>query len=864
MLFPHDKSSHVEVEPAVKVQSESTDVRNYQSFIEDKILSTPATGFDVNDEDIHPSLFPHQRDTVKWCAKGGRRAVFKSFGLGKTRDQLELMKLCLSTYEGPAVQRGLIVCPLGVRHEFKKEAVALGIEIEYVRNTADVVNTDCPYLITNYERVRDGSIDLGLFVFASLDEASVLRSYGSKTYQEFLPLFSSVPFRYVFTATPSPNRYKELIHYAGFLGVMDTGQALTRFFKRDPQKAGNLTLHPHKEKEFRLWVSTWALFLTKPSDLGYSDKGYDLPPLKVHYHRIDLKVDETMIDERDGQTKMYRDVAVDLRTASKEKRTSLEARVQKTAEIIGADSPDKHWIVWHHLEDERRELERAIPEMKAVYGSQDDDLKEKLLLEFGEGKYRIMGGKPEMIGSGGNYQRYCHAAIFMGINYKFNDFIQSLHRIQRFQQPHPVEIHILYTDSEENILKELQAKWTRHNELVKVMTDLIKEHNLSHSATNALKRSIGCERRQIKGKNFTYVNNDCVQELKEIESNRFGMILTSIPFSNHYEYTPSYLDFGHTKDDDHFFSQMDFLTPELLRCLKPGRVAAVHVKDRILFGNVTGYGMPSVNPFHMKTCFHYMNHGFIYMGMITIETDVVRENNQTYRLGWSEQCKDGSKMGVGSPEYLLLFRKLPSDNSRAYADEPVRKTKQDYSRGCWQIDARSKWNSSGNRLLTLEELAGYDLERVNRWFTDVMKDTVYDYDFHVRLAEALDRNGKLPSTFETLKLPARTEEVWHDIVRMRTLNSNQTQGREVNHICPFQLDVVKRAIIRWSNVGDEILDPFAGLASVGVEGLNLQRKFYGTELNPEYFRCGAGYLSDTEYKLSLPGLFDYLKPETVQ
>src|SRR5690606_6179927 len=119
-------------------------------------------------------------------------------------------------------------------------------------------------------------------------------------------------------------------------------------------------------------------------------------------------------------------------------------------------------------EDERRALEKAIPEIKTVYGSQDDELKETLLLDFGEGKYRIMGGKPEMIGSGGNYQKYCYAAIFMGINYKFNDFIQAVHRIQRFQQPHEVEIHILYTDSEENILKELQAKWTRHNELVSV------------------------------------------------------------------------------------------------------------------------------------------------------------------------------------------------------------------------------------------------------------------------------------------------------------------------------------------------------------------------------------------------------------
>jgi hypothetical protein len=832
---------------------------DYRQFIEDKIISTPESGFNVFPNQIHESLYGHQKDTVMWCAKGGRRAVFKSFGLGKTRDQLELMRLCLkmnASYEKKL--RGLIVCPLGVRHEFRREAEALDMKIQYVRNNEDIEASETLFMITNYERVRDGQIDLSQFIFASLDEASVLRSYGSKTYQEFLPLFACIPFRYVFTATPSPNKYKELIHYAGFLGVMDTGQALTRFFKRDSTQANNLTLHPHKEKEFWLWVSTWALFLTKPSDLGYDDTGYDLPEIKVFYHRISLNVDEILTDDR-GQHKMYRDMAIDLRSASKEKRSSLQARVDKTCELIASDDPEKHWLVWHHLEDERRAIEKAVAECKTVYGSQDLEEREELLIGFSEGAYRILATKPDIAGSGCNFQRHCHAAIFMGIDYKFNDFIQAIHRIQRFQQPCPVEIHVLYTDSEENILKELQAKWTRHDELVKNMTDLIKEFGLSHSKTEGLKREIGVTRRELKGVNYTWVNNDNVQELQRLQSNRFGMILTSIPFSNHYEYTPSYLDFGHTNNDDHFFQQMDFLTPELHRVLMPGRVAAIHVKDRILFGSVTGDGMPTVNPFHAKTIFHYLKHGFRYCGMITIETDVVRENKQTYRLGWSEQCKDGSKMGVGSPEYLLIFRKLPTDTSRAYADQPVTKSKADYSRGQWQIDARAKWNSSGNRLLTLSELVSFDLDRINRWFTDVMQDSIYDYDFHVRIAEALEAAGKLPSTFETLKVPSRTEEIWHDIVRKRTLNSNQTRAHEENHICPFQLDVVDRAINRWSNPGDEIFDCFAGLGSVGVEAIPMDRKFYGVELNPESFRCGGGYLRDTEYKLSVPKLFDDLK-----
>ena len=169
-----------------------------------------------------------------------------------------------------------------------------------------------------------------------------------------------------------------------------------------------------------------------------------------------------------------------------------------------------------------------------------------------------------------------------------------------------------------------------------------------------------CER-----KHYEAVYGDCVEETRAMESNSVDLIHTSIPFGNHYEYSANYNDFGHNQDTERFFEQMDFLTPELLRVLKPGRVAAIHVKDRVLFGNATGTGMPTIEPFHADCIEHYMRHGFQYFGMITVVTDVVRENNQTYRLGWTEQCKDGTKMGVGCPEYILLFRKLPTDHSKA-------------------------------------------------------------------------------------------------------------------------------------------------------------------------------------------------------
>ena len=327
------------------------------------------------------------------------------------------------------------------------------------------------------------------------------------------------------------------------------------------------------------------------------------------------------------------------------------------------------------------------------------------------------------------------------------------------------------------------------------------------------------------------------------------LIVTSIPFSNHYEYTPSYNDFGHNEDTGKFFEQMDYLTPNLLRILKPGRVFCCHVKDRVLFGNATGTGMPTMEPFHAMCIRHYMEHGFAYFGMITVVTDVVRENNQTYRLGWSEQCKDGTKMGVGCPEYILLFRKLPTDRSKAYADERVSKTKAEYTRAQWQIDAHGFWRSSGNRLITKDELLHADTGKLQALYRKYSRDSVYSYDEHVQLAKELDADGHLPATFMVVAPGSWTDQVWDDINRMRTLNTTQSQRRKENHVCPLQIDVVDRLINRYSNPGDLVLDPFGGLGTVALEAIKAGRRGYTIELNNDYFRDAVGYLKEYDESL---------------
>jgi len=843
---------------------------NYQEFLTSKIKIAPDSGFEITADQTHPVLKPHERDSVMWMVKGGRRALFSSFGLGKTVTQLEAVRIIMEHEQGGPFKnsifynkvnckKALIVAPLAVVHVFQDDAERLlGMEKPvYVKNMAEVTRCTSPIMITNYERVRDGDIDPAYFIAVSLDEASVLRSYGSKTYQEFLIKFQSVKYRFVATATPSPNRYKELIHYAGFLGIMDTGQALTRFFHRDSTKANNLTLYPHKEKEFWFWVSTWALFITKPSDLGYSDDGYILPPMNITYHEV--KVDHlTAGMEKDGQGKLFRDAALGLQEASKEKRDSLPARIEKMMEIVN-DNPDEHFVIWHDLDRERDAIDKAITDESFEYitGSQDPEVKADIAIAFEKGHIKYLATKPDISGQGCNFQHHCNMAIFLGIGYKFNDFIQAIHRIYRFMQDKPVYIHIIYAESEQAILQTLKQKWEQHNTLVGKMTEIIRANGLSSiNAQEKLMRSIGVSREEVSGKNYKAVYNDNVMEMPYFKNDSVDLIHTSIPFSNHYEYTPSYNDFGHNEDNARFFEQMDYLTPELLRVLKPGRLAAIHVKDRILFGNATGTGMPTVDPFSDMTTAHFMKHGFQYMGRIVILTDVVRENNQTYRLGWTEQCKDGTKMGVGCPEYILLFRKLPSDTTKAYADIPVTKSKSDYTRARWQIDAHASWRSSGDRFAMLEELRETPVSDLQARYREYSRNNVYDYSEHVALAEYLEEESKLPSSFMVVAPGSHSQWIWDDVNRMRTLNSEQARKELQMHICPLQFDIVERIIERYSNPGELVLDPFGGLMTVPYMAVKMGRRGYGIELNRESWKDGCRYLRDIETEVAAPTLFD--------
>lgn len=846
----------------------------YQEFLQAKVVVAKSHGVNVIG-DVNPILFPHQRDIVDWAITGGRRAIFAAFGLGKSFIQLEIARLLQESTGG----RFLIVAPLGVRGEFLADADKLGISLRFIRRIEEADETGI--YITNFESIRDGKMSPRDFIGASLDEASVLRGFGgSKTFREFMRLFDGMRYKFVATATPSPNDFIEILAYAAFLEIMDVGEAKTRFFKRDSTKADKLTIHPHKEREFWLWCASWAIFLSKPSDLGYSDEGYDLPEIEINWHMVTTDHNAAGAEVW-GQWRMFKKAAISLSEAAREKRDSLPTRIDKLMELRAID-PGAHRIIWHDLERERVAIEKAVPTAVSVWGSQDMDEREDAIAAFSAGEIQELSTKPVLCGSGCNFQRHCHWAIFLGIGFKFNDFIQAIHRLHRFLQGYPVRLDIIYTEAEVEVRRILMEKWEKHKELTKQMAKIIREYGLAEaSLAEAMMRSMGTSRVEVTGEGWKAVNNDCVLETRGMESDSVHLILTSIPFSTQYEYTPSFNDFGHTDSNDHFFEQMGYLIPELLRVLKPGRIAAIHVKDRIVPGGMTGLGFQTVYPFHMKTVENFCKHGFAYMGMKTIVTDVVRENNQTYRLGWSEQCKDGTKMGVGMPEYLLIFRKPPSDSSNGYADEPVQKAKSlcindigervvfdrnlgiapnsGYSRSRWQIDAHGFARSSGNRHLTPEHIENIEHSDIFKLYRKFSLNELYDFEHHVSLCEGLEGKMRLPVTFMLLQPASWSPDVWTDITRMLSLNGAQSAKGKEMHLCPMQFDIADRAIVQYTMPGETVFDPFGGLMTAPYRAVLLRRKGIGVELNPRYFMDGCGYLKAAEEKLNMPTLFDMIE-----
>jgi len=881
---------------------------DYQEFLTSKIKLAVKSGIAIDRDILHHSLRPDQKDIAVWAIELGAALVAPDAGMGKTRIGIEVMRVLQSRFGGKC----LIVTELGAADTFVDkdpevgEAAAMDMQVDYITCQEEAFSSPCDIVVTNYERIRDGRFDFSAFTAVWLDEGNYVKNMAGETTEAIKQQLSRVKYKYIATATPSPNETLELINYAHVLGICDRGQILTRFFQRNSTKAGELTLHPHHEHDFWLWVHSWCIAITSPKDLGYDYHGFELPELRLHW--VEVKTDKPLDagTEKDGQARLFIESRSGLSEAAKIKRESIDARVYKALEIV-SEHPDDHFILWHHLEAEREELGNAFEfagiSYGDIYGSQDWIIREKRIVQFTKGELKYLATKPEISGVGCNFQKHCHKCVFVGINDSFNDIYQAIKRIWRFYNPYgAVDIFLLYTPEEYDIVLNLKRKWAEHNTMREKMREIISAYGLDHSKfIEEKRRSFKTNRKEWKGQDYTLINNDSVLEIRNVPDNSSDMILTSIPFGNHYEYSDKYNDFGHNMSNADFFRQMDYLLPEMLRVLKPGRIAAIHTKNRIHYGSVTGLGFSVFHRFTHAACDCFERHGFQTMGFHYVPTDVVAENNQTYRLTYGELQKDSTKMGGGIPEEIWIFRKAPTSNANAYADTPVTHNmarcplcghedvhdafirkgavlcdcpkcsqyfafddlilaegNQGYTLADWQIDADAFWRSSGDRYLQPEELKSMSMKQVRAWWNIFNAGTIYDRDQHAELLQILDENNKLSRIFTTLPLRSNTGYIWNDVNRMHGLNSQQRLRKKQNHICPMPFDQVDRLIELYSNPLERIDDYFGGIGTTGLRAIKKGRKVFISELNEMYAGCAAFYLKEAEGLRRIPTLFDVI------
>lgn len=413
----------------------SATVPPYSEFLAAKERRAHRAGFDVLPDLLHPHLFPFQRAIVSWAIGLGRAAIFANTGLGKTVMQLEWAR--------NMNERVLILAPLAVSTQTAREARTLDLDVHLCRDDSDVrdgIN------ITNYERVE--KFDLSRFGAVVLDESSILKSFDGKMRAMLTEQCQDIRYRLACTATPSPNDTMELGNHAEFLGVMRATEMLATYFTHDGGETQKWRLKGHARKEFWRWVASWGAMVQRPSDLGFDDSGYDLPPLRMHEHIVS-------VDAVEDQESLFALPALGLNETRRARKHSLTERVAMAAELVQREPGT--WLIWCDLNDEADALQAALPHALEIRGSDSTDSKERGLLAFSDGKEPLLISKPSICGFGMNWQ-HCHKMMFVGISYSWEALYQAIRRCYRFGQTAPVDVHLILSEPEQSVLEALKRK----------------------------------------------------------------------------------------------------------------------------------------------------------------------------------------------------------------------------------------------------------------------------------------------------------------------------------------------------------------------------------------------------------------------
>jgi len=730
--------------------------REYKEFLQSKRLVNKPVG--ISDKHtINNILFPFQSDIVRWALRKGRCAVFADTGLGKTFIQLEWARII--------AKQCLIIAPLSVARQTIREAKKIGIEVNYCRSQAQVV---AGITITNYEMIEH--FDASFFGAVVLDESSILKSIDGKTKEKCIEMFNKTPYRLCCTATPAPNDIAEIANHSEFLGIMTRNDMLASFFVHDDE---GWRLKRHAEEPFYRWMASWSMSIRKPSDLGYSDEGYNLPPLSIH----PVFIKSAYVP--DGQ--LFFTGLKGITDRSKIRKGTLRDKLETVSSLVQNGT---QYIVWCGLNDEANMLKKILPDNRNVEGADEPEVKAEAIEDFQDGKYKVMLTKPKIAGFGMNFQN-CHKQIFVGLSDSYEAYYQCIRRSYRFGQKEPVDVYIVMSDHEREIYDNVQRKEREAREMGERLIAHVKDFEIEE--LQSAEHDFVYETDNYEGENFKVMLGDSVVRMAEIADESIHLSVFSPPFQSLYVYSPTERDLGNSKSEEEFYNHFAFIVDHLLRITIPGRVCAVHVADVPAMLVRDGYiGMKDLSGDVIRL---FIAHGWVFDSRIPIDKNQQAQSIRTHSKGltMTQMKKDRSWLRPALPDYILKFRK-PGDNPTPICGEMSGDEWIDLANPTWptEDDRASDWGA---------------------WST------------------------------------------WYGIKESDTLNVQAARdGRDERHICPLQLGTIERCIRLWSNKGETIFDPFAGIGSTGYRALQLGRKSIGIELKKNYYQVNIRNLKSVELK----------------
>ena len=624
-------------------------INNYKEFLKTKQYRISNQGKEIGRDLINSKLFEWQKDIVQWALRKGRCAIFLDTGLGKTFIQLEWARLLN--------ENTLIIAPLSVARQTVREAHKLDLDIKYIRNQPDSNGI----WITNYEMVDN--FDFSKFGAVVLDESSILKSIGGATKKKLTVLCSKVQYRLCCTATPAPNDYIELGNHTEFLGICKQSEMLATFFinankehtlrtlsgetyRRKGSNANGTEwrLKHHAEKPFFKWLSSWAITMTKPSDLGYDDNGFILPPLNITPIFVSGEykpADQLFFTHLRGITDR---LAV--------RQSTLDAKIEKLKDIVDTDKGQ--WIIWCGLDTESKESTKVLNATE-VKGSDNIDYKVETLEKFQDGDIPILVTKPKIAGFGMNFQN-SHNMVFMGLNDSWETYYQCIRRQWRYMQTEPVNVFIIMHEAEMEVYSNVLRKDAQAKRLKEKLINEIKVYEKEELGMVAELR-VDYKENIVKGHNYTAMLGDSCERLREIPDNSIDLSVYSPPFADLFTYTSSERDLGNCRDWPEFFEHYKFIIREILRVTKQGRLTCVHTSDIPALAQKDGY--IGVKDFPGAVIKAYENEGWIFHGRCFVQKNPQAQAIRTHgkALLFVQLRKDSSDSRPALIDQVLIFKK---------------------------------------------------------------------------------------------------------------------------------------------------------------------------------------------------------------